>query len=173
MRRGVNKVHLMGNLGQDPQTRYSQNGGAVTTFRIGINSAWRDRNSNEMREETEWVSIVTYGRLAENVNQFLSKGSSVYVEGRIRTRNYEQDGVRKYFTEIVANEVNFLNNPRSAEGSGNTSYGRDSNFNRGGRSNQQARRNNQYQNEVSRADKDTGSDDEFGSDDSFEDDVPF
>ena len=114
----LNKVMVIGNLGADPEMRYTANGSAVTEFRVAVNRNYTT-NEGERREETEWFRIVTWNRLAETCSQYLSKGRQVYVEGRLRTRSWEgQDGVTRYTTEVIAQEVRFLGNRRDAEGGG-------------------------------------------------------
>jgi single-strand DNA-binding protein len=109
MARGVNKVILIGNLGADPETRYTQGGSAVSNFRLATSSSWRDRQSGEMQEQTEWHRIVCFGRTGEIAGEYLRKGSKVYVEGRIQTRKWQdQSGQERYTTEIVANELQML-----------------------------------------------------------------
>ena len=109
MARGINKVILIGNLGRDPETRYAQNGSAVTNFSVATTENWRDRATGEQQERTEWHSIVCWGRMGELANEYLRKGRSVYIEGRIQTRNYEdKDGIKRYKTEIVAQQMQFL-----------------------------------------------------------------
>lgn len=105
----VNKVILVGNLGADPETRYLPSGDAVTNFRIATSERYKDKQTGETKELTEWHRIGTFGRNAENCGQYLRKGSSVYIEGRIRTRKWQdQSGQDKYSTEIVADVVKFL-----------------------------------------------------------------
>ena len=114
----VNKVILIGNLGADPEVRYAQNGTAVANFRIATTETWKKEGGKE--EQTEWHRIVTFGRLAEICGEYLSKGSKVYIEGRIQTRKWEdRDGNPRYTTEIVAREMKMLS-PRGAgdEGQG-------------------------------------------------------
>ena len=114
----LNKVMIIGNLGADPEMRYTANGSSVTEFRVAVNRNYTT-NEGERREETEWFRIVTWNRLAETCSQYLSKGRQVYVEGRLRTRSWEgQDGVMRYTTEVIAQEVRFLGNRRDAEGVG-------------------------------------------------------
>jgi single-strand DNA-binding protein len=104
----LNKVMIIGNLGADPEMRYTANGNAVTTFNVATNESWTDQ-SGERRERTEWFSVVTWNRLAETCAQYLTKGRSVYVEGRLQTRSWEgQDGQKRYRTEVVAETVRFL-----------------------------------------------------------------
>ena len=109
MARGVNKVILLGNLGADPETRYTASGSAVTNIRMATNETWRDRQSGEQQERTEWHRVVFFSRLAEIAAEYLRKGSQCYIEGRIQTRKWQgQDGQDRYTTEIVANELQLL-----------------------------------------------------------------
>ena len=102
--KGVNKVILVGNLGQDPEVRYMPNGGAVTSLRLATSESWRDKQTGEMKEVTEWHSVVLYGKLAEVAGEFLRKGSQVYIEGQLRTRKWQdQSGQDRYSTEVVVN----------------------------------------------------------------------
>ena len=105
----LNKVILIGNLGRDPETRYSADGAAITNISLATTSQWKDKTTGERREETEWHRIAFFGRLAEIAAEYLRKGSQVYVEGRLRTRKYtDKDGVDKYSTEIVADQMQML-----------------------------------------------------------------
>lgn len=108
MARGINKVILIGNLGRDPETRYAQNGGAVTNFSVATSESWRDRASGEQQERTEWHNVVCFQRLAEIAGEYLRKGSKVYIEGSLRTTSWEQDGQKRYRTEIMARELQML-----------------------------------------------------------------
>ena len=112
---GLNKVMLIGNLGKDPEMRYTANGSAVTSFSLAVNRTSQGQDG-ERREETEWFDVVAWNRLAELCSQFLQKGRKAYVEGRLHTRSWEgQDGQKRYRTEVVANTVLFLD---SAGGGG-------------------------------------------------------
>lgn len=114
----VNKVILMGNLGKDPETRFTANGGAVCNLRIATTRTWKDKNSGDRREETEWHSVVMYDRLAEIAGEYLRKGRPVYVEGRLQTRKWQdKEGQDRYTTEIVATEMQLLGS-RDAGGGG-------------------------------------------------------
>ncbi len=113
--RGVNKVILLGNVGRDPETRYSQNGTAVTRFSIATSEIWKDRSSGEQQERTEWHNIVCFARLAEVAGEYLKKGSKVYIEGQLRTSSWEQDGQRKYRTEVNARELQMLDSRGQSE----------------------------------------------------------
>ena len=123
--RGVNKVILVGNVGNDPEVRYMPNGNAVANISIATSDSWKDRNTGEQQERTEWHKVVFFNRLAEIVEQYVKKGTKLYLEGRLQTRSYEQDGVKKYSTEIVANEMQMLDS-RGATGS-NQEFGDQSN----------------------------------------------
>ena len=117
MARGINKVILVGNLGRDPETRYMPSGGAVTNVSIATSKSWRDRDSGEQKERTEWHRIVFFNRLAEIANEYLKRGSKVYVEGELRTREWEREGQKHYTTEIVASEMQMLDS-RGGQGQG-------------------------------------------------------
>src|SRR5690606_3926642 len=98
----------IGNLGRDPELRYMQNGNAVGSLNVATSRKWKNKSTNQMQEETEWHRVSVFGAQAENCERFLHKGSTVYVEGRIRTRSYDdKDGVKKYQTEIIADSVQF------------------------------------------------------------------
>ena len=131
MKRGVNLVILIGNLGADPETRYMPSGGAVTNIRIATSESWKDRNTGESQERTEWHRVVFFNRLGEIAGEHLKKGSKIYVEGSLRTRKWQgQDGQDRYTTEIVANEMQMLDgrgdggappqSNRSPQGGGNS-----------------------------------------------------
>ena len=109
MARGVNKVILVGNLGADPETRYTASGAAITNIRIATSESWRDKQTGENQERTEWHRVVFFSRLAEIAGEYLRKGSQVYIEGSLRTRKWQgQDGQDRYTTEVVANEMQML-----------------------------------------------------------------
>ena len=102
MSRGsVNKVILIGNVGGDPETRYLPNGNAVTNLTLATSDSWRDKQTGQMQERTEWHRVSFFGKIAEIAGQYLRKGSKVYIEGRLQTREWEKDGVKRYTTEIV------------------------------------------------------------------------
>ncbi|HMA31827.1 MAG TPA: single-stranded DNA-binding protein [Casimicrobiaceae bacterium] len=112
----VNKVILLGNLGRDPETRYTTDGGAVTTLNIATSEQWKDK-SGEKQERTEWHRVVLFGRTAEVAGEYLKKGRSVYVEGRLQTRKYtDKDGVEKYSTEIVGDRMQLIGGAREGGG---------------------------------------------------------
>ena len=109
MARGINKVIIIGNLGNDPETRYMPNGGAVTNATIATSESWKDKNTGEKVERTEWHRVVFFNRLGEIAGEYLKKGSKVYVEGSLKTRKWQgQDGQDRYTTEIVASEMQML-----------------------------------------------------------------
>jgi len=114
--RGVNKVILVGNVGTDPESRFLPNGDAVTNLSIATSEVWKDKNTGQPQERTEWHRLVFFKRLAEIVNEYVKKGSKIYVEGAIRTRSWEQDGIKRYATEIVVSEMQMLD--ASGSGSG-------------------------------------------------------
>ena len=117
MARGVNKVILVGNLGADPETRYTASGSAVTNIRLATTDSWRDKQSGERQERTEWHRVVFFSRLAEIAAEYLRKGSQCYIEGQIRTNKWQgQDGQDRYSTEIVASEMQMLGSRPGAGG---------------------------------------------------------
>lgn len=119
--RGVNKVILVGNLGNDPEIRYTPSGSAVANISIATSESWRDKSSGEMQDRTEWHRVVFFNRLAEIVGEYLRKGSKVYVEGTLRTRKWQdKSGMDRYTTEIIAGEMHILDS-RSGGGGNNHS----------------------------------------------------
>lgn len=122
MARGVNKVILVGNLGADPETRYLPDGNAVTNVNVATSQTWRDRETGQQNERTEWHRVVFFRRLAEIAGEYLKKGSKVYIEGSLRTRQWERDGQKHYTTEIVANEMQMLDSRGDMSGGGGGSY---------------------------------------------------
>ena len=124
MARGVNKAIIVGNLGRDPEVRYSANGNAIANATVATTDSWRDKQTGDRQEKTEWHRVVFFGRLAEIAGEYLRKGSQVYIEGRLQTRKWEdQNGQERYTTEIVANDMQML----GSRGAGvDASGGRDS-----------------------------------------------
>ncbi|MFP3889794.1 MAG: single-stranded DNA-binding protein [Ralstonia sp.] len=114
----VNKVIIVGNLGADPETRYMPSGDAVTNIRVATTDRYKDKASGEMKEATEWHRIAFFGRLAEIAGEYLKKGSQVYVEGRLKTRQWEKDGQKQYSTEIVAEQMQMLGGRQGMGGEG-------------------------------------------------------
>jgi single-strand DNA-binding protein len=109
MARGINKVIIVGNLGVDPETRYMPSGGAVTNLRVATSESWKDKQTGEQQERTEWHRVAMFGRLAEIAAEYLRKGSQVYLEGSLRTRKWQdKDGNDRYSTEVIANEMQML-----------------------------------------------------------------
>ena len=116
-RSGINKVIIVGNLGQDPEIKYTAGGAAVTTLSIATSDSWKDKDSGMDQERTEWHRVVLWRRLAEVAGEYLKKGSKVYIEGQLQTRKWEQEGQTRYTTEIIARDMQFLD----SKGSSNTS----------------------------------------------------
>ncbi len=120
----VNKVILVGNLGKDPETRYSPDGGAICNLNIATTESWKDKATGEKKEATEWHRVVFYSRLAEIAGEYLKKGRSVYIEGRLKTRKWtDKEGVEKYTTEIIGSELQMLGSREG--GSGGAGMGED------------------------------------------------
>lgn len=165
MARGINKVILIGNLGQDPDVKYMPNGGAVANVTVATSESWKDKNTGEMQERTEWHRVVFFRRLAEIVGEYLKKGSKVYIEGKLQTRKWQdQSGNDRYTTEIIANEMQMLD----SRGGGNQ-FG-------GGQQNQgqnpsqgQGQSQNQSSGQSGGGAPASGSFDDGG----FDDDIPF
>ena len=143
MARGINKVILVGNLGRDPETRYLPSGGAVTNVSLATSRSWKDRDSGEQKEKTEWHRVVFFNRLGEIAGEYLKRGSKVYVEGELRTREWEKEGQKHFTTEIVANEMQMLDS-------------------KGGNSDYEANNNNS-----------NGASSSLSSSDMVDDDIPF
>ena len=120
MARGVNKVILVGNLGRDPETRYMPSGSAVTNLRVATSEQWKDKATGENQERTEWHSVAMFGRLAEVAAEYLRKGSKVYIEGKLRTRKWQDktDGKDRYTTEIIADDMQMLDSKGGGAGAG-------------------------------------------------------
>jgi single-strand DNA-binding protein len=116
--RGVNKVILVGNVGGDPEVRYMPSGGAVTNLTLATSETWKDKQTGQPQERTEWHRVVFFNRLAEIAGEYVRKGSKLYIEGSLRTRQWEQDGVKRYTTEIVASEMQMLDSRQGGQGGG-------------------------------------------------------
>jgi single-strand DNA-binding protein len=108
MAKGINKVILVGNLGQDPDERAMPNGNAVTNISVATSNAWKDKDSGEQKERTEWHRVVFFNRLAEVAGEYLKKGEKVYIEGELRTKEWEKEGQKHFTTEIIASEMQML-----------------------------------------------------------------
>lgn len=162
--RGVNKVILLGNLGKDPETNYLPSGSAVTNITLATSESWKDKQSGEMQERTEWHRVVFFNRLAEIAAEYLRKGRQVYVEGSLRTRKWQgKDGQDRYTTEIVANEMQMIGG--RGEGGGGAPSGGQSYGGGGGGGGQQNYGNNRPQPSAPPPMGDTGIDPD--------DDIPF
>lgn len=125
MARGINKVILIGNLGGDPEVRYMPNGNAVANITLATSDSWKDKQTGQQQERTEWHRVVFFGKLAEIVGQYLRKGSKVYVEGRLQTREWEKDGIKRYTTEVIVDiggTMQMLDSREGASGSQNANY---------------------------------------------------
>ena len=119
MARGVNKVIIVGNLGGDPETRYMPSGAAVTNLTVATNESWKDKQTGEQKERTEWHKVAMFNRLAEIAAEYLRKGSQVYIEGKLRTRKWQdQNGQDRWTTEIIADEMQMLGGRGGAGGAG-------------------------------------------------------
>ena len=119
-RSGINKVILVGNLGQDPEIKYTAGGAAVTTLSLATSESWKDKDTGNDQEKTEWHRVVLWRRLAEIAGEYLKKGSKVYIEGQLQTRKWEQDGQTRYTTEVIGRDMQFLDSRGSS--SDNSSY---------------------------------------------------
>ena len=108
MKEGINKVILVGNVGIDPELKHGANGSAVLRLRLATSDRWKDKQSGEQREETEWHTVVFFGPRAEGLAKHITKGSGAYIEGSLRTRSWEKDGVKRYTTEVIGREFRFL-----------------------------------------------------------------
>ncbi len=156
----LNKVMLIGNLGADPEVRYMPSGGAVTNLRLATSERWKDKQTGENQERTEWHRVVLFNRQAEIAGEYLRKGSKIYIEGSLRTNKWQgQDGQDRYTTEIVAREMQFLDNKQSG-GTANFDQPQQSGF----APNQPAPAQNQAASAPQSAPVDNGD---------FEDDIPF
>jgi len=121
MARGINKVILVGNLGNDPETRFMPNGNAVTNVSVATSESWKDKQTGQQQERTEWHRVVFFNRLAEIAGEYLKKGSKIYVEGSLRTRQWDKEGQKHYSTEIVGSEMQMLDG-RNDGGMGGGGY---------------------------------------------------
>ncbi|MDM3872407.1 single-stranded DNA-binding protein [Porticoccus sp. W117] len=167
MARGINKVILVGNLGQDPETRYMPSGGAVTNVSVATSETWKDKQTGQPQERTEWHRVVFFNRLGEIAGEYLKKGSKVYVEGSLRTRKWQgQDGQDRYTTEIVASDMQMLDS-RGGQGMDQGGYApQQSAPQRPPQNQNQGQQQNQQQNQQPQQ--------QGGNDfDNFDDDIPF
>jgi single-strand DNA-binding protein len=167
MARGINKVILIGNLGQDPETKAMPSGTTVCNLRIATSESWKDKQTGETKEQTEWHTVAMFGRLAEIAGEYLRKGSQVYIEGRLRTRKWQdKNGNDRYTTEIVANEMQMLGGRGGGMGGVGVSYseGGRSEGGRGEGGGRSAGRGGDAYGEPVRTSTDT---------DDFDDEIPF
>jgi len=168
MARGINKVILIGNCGADPETRYLTNGGAVTNITVATSESWKDRETGQQNERTEWHRVVFFRRLAEIAGEYLKKGSKVYIEGSLRTNQWERDGQKHYTTEIIADQMQMLDSRGSGGSAGGSAgstgggYGDDSYGGSGSSAPQET-------NQSMQSNPDTSA----SLDQDFDDDIPF
>lgn len=119
-KKGINKCIILGNLGQDPKIQHMPSGGAVTSISVATSESWKDKNTGQQEQRTDWHRIVFFNKLAEIAGQYLKKGSKVYIEGSLRTRAWDKDGEKRYATEIVASEMQMLDSKgEGVSGAGN------------------------------------------------------
>jgi len=121
-KKGINKCIIVGYLGQDPKSQHMPSGGAVTSISVATSESWKDKNTGQQEQRTDWHRIVFFNKLAEIVGQYLKKGSKVYIEGSLRTRTWEQNGEKRYATEIVANEMQMLDSKGDGGNAGSNDY---------------------------------------------------
>jgi len=121
-RSGINKVILVGNLGQDPEVKYTAGGAAVTTLSLATSESWKDKDTGQDQEKTEWHRVVLWRRLAEIAGEYLKKGSKVYIEGQLQTRKWEQDGQTRYTTEVVGRDMQFLDSRGNTSSESSSTY---------------------------------------------------
>lgn len=112
--RGVNKVILLGNVGKDPEIRSTADGTCIANLSVATSESWKDKQTGERKEQTEWHRVSAFGKLAEIIRDYVTKGSKVYIEGKLKTRSYDKDGVKMYTTEIVASEMQILDSKNSS-----------------------------------------------------------
>ena len=171
MARGVNKVIIVGNCGQDPETRFMPSGGAVTNLSIATSESWKDKNTGDQQERTEWHRVVFFNRLAEIAGEYVKKGSKLYVEGSLRTRKWQgQDGQDRFTTEIVASEMQMLDSRGGQQGGGF-----DQSQGGGGyqQSQQQAPQQSQQQPSQQQPSQQQAPQQQAPQDGAFDDDIPF
>jgi len=177
MARGINKVILVGNCGGDPETRYLPSGGAVTNITLATSESWKDKQTGQQQERTEWHRVVFFNRLGEIAGEYLKKGSQVYVEGSLRTRQWEKDGVKRYTTEIVASEMQMLGGRGGAGGGAGGGDWGGQGQQQGGGMQQQGGGMQQQQQQSAPANNPMGGGQQqsapAGGFDDFDDDIPF
>lgn len=167
MARGINKVILVGNLGKDPEAKFMPNGNAVTNITVATSESWKDKQTGQQQERTEWHRVVFFNRLAEIASEYLKKGSKVYVEGSLRTRKWQgQDGQDRYTTEIVASEMQMLDSRGGSAGYDNSAPMQQQSAPQAQSSQQSPPSQQPNQQQAAPANSDSGFD-------SFDDDIPF
>jgi len=176
----VNKVILVGNLGADPEVKYLQSGTAVANLRVATSQSWKDRESGERQERTEWHRVVLFARLAEIAGEYLRKGSKVYLEGRLQTRSWEDSaGATRYSTEVVVGDMQMLDTPRDGQQqapapSGNAGGGREQDGGKQATMEWDAPSGGGFTDQAGAADEAIGKAGGFGSEEEpFSDDIPF
>ncbi|AIR90484.1 single-stranded DNA-binding protein [Pseudomonas cremoricolorata] len=164
MARGVNKVILVGTCGQDPQTRYLPNGNAVTNLSLATSEAWTDKQTGQKVEKTEWHRVVLFGKVAEIAGEYMRKGSQCYIEGKLKTREWEKDGIKRYSTEVhvdINGTMQLLGGRPENQGGGQQQQRQPQQHHQSNRQGQQAQQQRQQPQQQAQ---------DF---DSFEDDIPF
>ena len=170
MARGINKVILIGNLGQDPEVRYMPSGGAVTNLSVATSESWKDKQTGEPQDRTEWHRVAMFNRLAEIAGEYLRKGSKVYIEGSLRTRKWQdQNGQDRYTTEIIANDLQMLD----SRGQGDGNFSQPPSFNQNNQGQGNAPRGNYSQQTPSQQTPSQQTAPQEAAMDSFDDDIPF
>lgn len=185
MARGVNKVILIGNVGGDPETRYMPNGNAVTNITLATTDSWKDKQTGQQQERTEWHRVVLFGKVAEIAGEYLRKGSQCYIEGRLQTREWEKDGVKRYTTEVVV-DMGGTMQLLGGRGGSNEGGNQQDNQQRGNNQQQNSRQGNQQQGNQRQGNQQQGPNSNQQSRpqqqpqpqpqpdyDSFDDDIPF
>jgi len=175
MARGINKVILVGNLGNDPETRFMPNGNAVTNVSIATSESWKDKQSGQQQERTEWHRVVFFNRLAEIAGEYLKKGSKIYVEGSLRTRSWDKEGQKHYSTEIVASEMQMLDGRNDGGMGGGGGYNQNNQGNQGNQQSNAGGGSNQGYGSGGANSGAQGGGQEFSSPppEAFDDDIPF
>jgi single-strand DNA-binding protein len=170
MAQGVNKVIIIGNVGGDPETKYMPSGGAVTNLSLATSESWKDKQTGQPQERTEWHRVVFFNRLAEIASEYVRKGSKLYVEGSLRTRQWEQDGIKRYSTEIVASQMQMLDSRQGGAQQGGAQQGYNQQAPQGRPQQQQQGYQQQppAQQPQQQPQQQPG-----GFDDGFDDDIPF
>ncbi|TQV89745.1 single-stranded DNA-binding protein [Aliikangiella coralliicola] len=173
--RGINKVILVGNLGQDPEVRYTPNGSAVTSISLATSESWKDKNTGQMQEKTEWHRISLFGKLAEIAGEYLRKGSQVYIEGKLQTRKWQdKQGQDRYTTEVVVDGFNGVMQMLGGRNEGSSMGGgqrQSAPMQQSGQQQNYQQQNQQYQPQQQAPQQSAPMDSGFN--DSFDDDIPF